>query len=113
MSTDTAWKIVLSSVVICIFGLWAILTCVQMQTIHELHLANEKQAQTIAQLNDTLWDLEQAHEAHVLQQGAFQEAMKSSAAKAGYWWAFVRLSREGRWEEGQVAHMTNTRLETK
>lgn len=92
MRSDTAWKVVLFSVAVtCLSSI----TCLYILTINqlaELQVKVADQQVEIEQLHAELYQTQQSYLGHVSQQEDFYLAMKKSAIKAGYWWAYRRMS---------------------
>lgn len=88
MTTDTAFKIVLMTVAISILSGFTLLFCLQINQLTELHSTADKQQTRITELQRQL----DSFQAHVNQEAEFEQAMKAAAGKAGYWWAYVKLS---------------------
>lgn len=68
-------------------------TIFQYQYNSKLSSLVVQQQEQLALLQWELDNLRQDLNAQVSQQEEFQEAMKAAAAKAGYWWAYVRMNR--------------------
>lgn len=108
LRTSTAWLIVSFTTVATIFISFALLFCLQVNQLAEMHKTIDKQDTEIAELEMHLGQLQNSHLGHVSQQVEFQTQMKRAAGKAGYWWAYVQLNKtiprtysDGRVEVGQ------------
>lgn len=97
MKTDTAIKVGIVNLAICVLGTLAVLACVHLDQVFMLHQQLAKSEHRIQELEDQLHQLQGSYLGHVSQQTEFQRQMTDAAGKAGYWWAYVKLSRAGRY----------------